>query len=122
MKDKEFSIIARLKSFSYAFNGLKFFFINEHNGRIHLFAAVLAVALSFYLKLSSLEWVAIIFAIAIVFTAEIFNSSIEKLADTFTSEINPQIKIVKDLAAAAVLITAILATIIGAIVFLPKLF
>ena len=122
MKDKEFSIVARLKSFKHAFNGLKFFFINEHNGRVHLFSAVFTIALSLYLNLSRLEWVAIISAILIVFAAEIFNSSIEKLADTVTTEINPQIKIVKDLAAAAVLITAILAAVIGAIVFLPKLF
>ncbi|RZL39835.1 MAG: diacylglycerol kinase family protein, partial [Pedobacter sp.] len=75
-----------------------------------------------YLNLSALEWIAIISAIAIVFAAEIFNSAIEKLADVVTSEINPQIKIVKDLAAAGVLVTAILAVLIGAIIFLPKLF
>lgn len=122
MIDKEFSILARLKSFKHAFNGLKFFFINEHNGWVHIFAAVFAIALSFYLKLSGLEWIAISSVIAIVFAAEIFNSSIEKLADTVTSEINPQIKIVKDLAAAGVLITAILAALTGGIIFLPKLF
>ncbi|WP_316761467.1 diacylglycerol kinase family protein [Pedobacter aquatilis] len=122
MKDKEFSIIARVKSFKHAFNGLKLFFTNEHNGWVHLLAAVLAIALSLYLNLSVLEWIAIISAIAIVFAAEIFNSAIEKLADVVTSEINPQIKIVKDLAAAGVLVTAILAVLIGAIIFLPKLF
>jgi len=122
LSDKKFSLKDRIKSFGYAFNGLKLFFYTEHNARIHLLAAILALAISFWLKISSLEWVAIIGVIILVFIAEIFNSSIEKLADVVSPEINPKIKIVKDLAAAGVLVTAILAVLIGAIIFLPKLF
>lgn len=121
-KNQKFSISTRLKSFNYAFNGLKLFFIIEHNGRIHLFAAVLAIALSAYLQISAFEWIAIMSVISIVFVAEILNSSIEKLADFISPEVHPKIKIVKDLAAAAVLIAAFLALVIGGIIFLPKLF
>ena len=117
-----FSIRARMKSFKYAFSGIKLFFITEHNGRIHLFAAVLAIGLSVYLQLSSLEWIAILTVVATVFIAEIVNSSIEKLADFVSPEIHPKIKIVKDLAAAAVLVAAFLALAVGGVVFLPKLF
>ncbi|MFC3563109.1 diacylglycerol kinase family protein [Pedobacter jamesrossensis] len=122
MEGKKFSILDRIKSFKYAFEGLKFFFVNEHNGRVHFGAAFFAIGLSFYLKISNLEWIAIISVIAVVFTAEIFNSAIEKLADAVTLEINPQIKIIKDLAAGAVLVTAVLAALVGGIIFLPKLF
>ena len=122
MNNPKFSIIDRIKSFKYAFNGLKLFFVNDHNGRVHLFAAIIAISLSFYLKISNSEWIAIITVIAAVFVAEIINSSIEKLADVVSPEIHPKIKIVKDLAAAAVLVAAFLALAVGGIVFLPKLF
>ena len=120
-ENRKFSITDRIKSFKYAFNGLKFFFINEHNGRIHLCAAIIVVALSFYLQLSGLEWSAILSVISAVIAAEIINSAIEKLADVVSPEYHPKIKIVKDLAAAAVLLTAFLAITIGLIIFLPKL-
>lgn len=119
---QKFSIIDRLKSFKYAFNGLRLFFINDHNGRVHLCAAIVAIGLSFYLKLSSLEWIAILGVIAAVIVAEIINSAIEKLADVISPDYHPKIKIVKDLAAAAVLVAAFLALVVGAIIFIPKLF
>ncbi|KQR71241.1 diacylglycerol kinase family protein [Pedobacter sp. Leaf176] len=121
-ESKKFSIRGRMNSFKYAFSGLRLFFITEHNARIHILAAVLAIGLSFYLHLSSTEWIAILTVIAAVFVAEIINSSIEKLADVVSPQTHPQIKVVKDMAAAAVLITAFLALAVGGIVFLPKLF
>ena len=122
MNNPKFSITDRIKSFKYAFNGLKLFFVNDHNGRVHLFVAIIAIGLSFYLKISNSEWIAVLTVIAAVFVAEIINSSIEKLADVVSQEIHPKIKIVKDLAAAAVLVAAFLALAVGGIVFLPKLF
>lgn len=121
-KSEKFSIRARVKSFKYAFSGLKLFFISEHNARIHLFAAFLAIALSFYLQLSGLEWIAILGVISAVLVAELINSAIEKLADVVSPEIHSKIKMVKDLAAAAVLVAAFLALAVGGIIFLPKLF
>lgn len=121
-ENQKFSIIDRAKSFKYAFNGLKLFFVNEHNGRVHLFAAIVAITLSFYLKLSALEWIAVLMVIAIVIIAEIINSAIEKLADVVTREYHPKIKIVKDLGAAGVLVAAFLAVAVGLIIFMPKLF
>ena len=67
MSDKKFSLKDRIKSFGYALNGLKLFFYTEHNARIHLLAAILALAISLWLKISSLEWVAIISVIILVF-------------------------------------------------------
>lgn len=122
MNNQKFSIIDRIKSFKYAFNGLKLFFINDHNGRVHLVAAVIAIGLSFYLNISGYEWIAILSVISAVFVAEILNSAIEKLADVVSSEYHPKIKVVKDLAAAAVLVAAFLAMAVGGIIFIPKLF
>jgi len=123
MKDnRKFSVIDRIRSFKYAFNGLKLFFLNDHNGRVHLLAAIFAIALSACLKLSIFEWIAILTVIAAVLIAEMINTAIEKLADVVHPEISPKIKIIKDLAAGAVLVAAFLAVAVGALIFLPKLF
>ena len=120
-KQEKFSIAKRLKSFTYAFNGLRILFREEHNSRIHLFATVCVIVAGVLLKLSILEWVAIAFAVGLVFSGEIFNSSIEDLADVVCPERDNRIKKVKDMAAAAVLVNAIAAATIGLLVFLPKI-
>ncbi|WP_316798211.1 diacylglycerol kinase family protein [Pedobacter frigidisoli] len=121
-KNQKFSIADRIKSFKYAFAGFWYFVKNDHNGRVHLFAAAVSIGLSWYLHISALEWIAILLVITLVIAAEIFNSSIERLADVVYAEHHPKIKVVKDLAAAAVLLMAFLAIIVGAIIFVPKLF
>jgi diacylglycerol kinase len=121
MKREKFSISKRLKSFGYAFNGLKVLFKEEHNARIHLVAAFCVILLGWFLELSALEWVAISLAIGAVFAAELFNSALENLTDHLAPERHANIKKVKDLAAAAVLVCAITAVAVGCLVFLPKL-
>lgn len=122
MKEKEkFSIAKRLKSFTYAFNGLKVLFAEEHNSRIHLFATVCVIIAGALLKLSVLEWAAVAFAVGLVFSGEIFNSAIEDLSDVVCPERDDRIKKVKDLAAAAVMVNAIAAAVIGLLVFVPKI-
>ncbi|MBO6080179.1 MAG: diacylglycerol kinase family protein, partial [Bacteroidales bacterium] len=73
------------------------------------------------LKLSILEWAAVAFAVGLVFSGEIFNSAIEDLSDVVCPERDDRIKKVKDLAAAAVLVNAIAAAVIGLLVFIPKI-
>lgn len=121
MKDQPFSFVKRLKSFVYAWNGMKILFSEEHNSRIHLVSAILAILLGVYLKISLFEWIAISLAIGAVFAAELFNSALENLADHLAPEQHANIKKVKDLAAAAVLVSALMALAIGMIVFLPKI-
>ena len=120
-KQEKFSIAKRLKSFTYAFNGLKVLFQEEHNSRIHLFAAVCVIIAGVLLKLAVLEWVAVAFAVGLVFSGEIFNSAVEDLSDVVCPERDDRIKKVKDLAAAAVLVNAITAAAIGLLVFIPKI-
>ncbi len=120
-KQEKFSIAKRLKSFTYAFNGLKVLFQEEHNSRIHLFATVCVIIAGALLKLSALEWAAVAFAVGLVFSGEIFNSAIEDLSDVVCPERDDRIKKVKDLAAAAVLVNAITAAAIGLLVFVPKI-
>jgi diacylglycerol kinase (ATP) len=121
MKEEKFSIAKRLKSFTYAFAGLKVLFKEEHNAWIHLFATVCVVVAGILLKISVLEWVAVVFAIGLVFSFEIVNTSVENIADFICPEWDERIKRIKDLAAAAVLVSAITAAIVGLLIFLPKI-
>ncbi len=120
MDKQEFSLTKRIKSFKHAINGFKILLKEEHNARIHLVAALMVISLSLYLKLDKIEWMFILFSIGIVFIGEILNSAIENLSDFVSPKKNQFIKKAKDLGAAAVLLSAILASIIGLFVFLPK--
>lgn len=120
-KQKSFSIAERIKSFKYAFAGLKTLFLEEHNARIHLVLAAIATALGFVLKISSNEWISLIIVMGLVFICELINTSLEALAYFVSPEKHPQIKKVKDLAAASVLISAFVALLVGLIIFCPKL-
>jgi undecaprenol kinase/diacylglycerol kinase (ATP) len=121
MNSNPFSFSKRFHSFKYAFNGLIILIREEHNARIHLIAAVLAIILGFVLEISLTEWISIIFAIGLVVSLEIINSAIENIADFISPENNKQIKRIKDLAAAGVLVGAIASVCIGLIIFLPKI-
>lgn len=119
--NKPFSLQARLQSFVYAFAGIKNFMRYEAQALMHLVAAVATVVAGFWLEISTNEWIAVIFAIGLVIVAEMLNTAIEKLTDMVSPEIHPKAKVVKDLAAGAVLIASIVSAVIGLIVFMPKL-
>ena len=121
MNPKRFKIGERLKSFKFAFNGIRILFANEHNALIHLAATILVIIAGIAFKISILEWAAIFLSIGLVFTSEAINTSIEKLSDFVSPEKRSLIKEVKDLASAGVLFSAITALIIGLIVFVPKI-
>lgn len=118
----KFSLKNRLKSFTHAFRGIGLLVKNEHNSWIHIFASILVVILGFYYQINNYEWFAIILSIGIVLMAETFNSAIEELSDKVESKQDTKIKNTKDLAAGAVLIAAIMAIVIGCIIFIPKIF
>lgn len=89
----------------------------ERNIRIHLGAALIVIALSFWFRISATDWCILLIMIGTVITAELFNTSIEVLADVVTKEKHPGIGKVKDIASAAVLILCVISVIVGAIVF-----
>lgn len=120
MKNDGFTLRKRLRSFKFAGNGIRLLITREHNAWIHCFAAVCVIIAGCWLGLSSTEWIAVVFAIAMVLAAEAVNSSIEALADLVSPGYNEAIKRTKDLAAGAVLILAIGAAIVGLIIFVPK--
>lgn len=110
-----------IKSFGYAFSGIAHAFKSQFNFRFHLVALLLVCIAGWYFRLSSGEWLWIVAAAGMVLFSELFNTAIEVLVDLVSPEIHPKAKIIKDVAAAAVLLTALTAIIIGLIVFIPKL-
>lgn len=121
-EQKKFSFAHRLKSFTYAWSGIRSVLKNEHNTWIHLFSTITVVAMGMILKIATGEWIALVIAIVMVWTAEIFNTCIEKIMDHISICNHPQIKLIKDMAAAAVLLASFAAVIVGAIIFIPKIF
>jgi diacylglycerol kinase (ATP) len=118
---KNFSIKDRIQSFKYALTGLKLFFKTQYNARVHLAGLLLALILGFYFNLCVDEWISIVFAAGLVFVTEVINTSIEYLTDLVSPGQNEQAGKVKDLAAAAVLVAAIIALAIGCLIFIPKI-
>ncbi len=119
--DNHFSFRRRWQSFRYALRGIGFMIKTQHNFWIHLTIAGLVVIAGFIFCLSITEWIFIIFAIGLVLSAETFNSAIEQLTDLTHPDIHPTAGLVKDLAAGAVLISAIAAAITGLLIFVPKI-
>jgi diacylglycerol kinase (ATP) len=122
MKNEKFSLRKRIKSLGYAFNGLKIMFMEEHNSRIHLVAAIIVIIAGFLLKISLMEWVLLAIVIGSVFISELFNSALENLANHLSPGQSDNIGKAKDLAAAAVLVSAFIAILTGCVIFLPKIY
>ena len=120
MQQEKFSIRSRLKSFSHAIAGIRQFIWQEHNARIHLAATVAVIIVAWYLQVSRTEAAILAVVTGLVWVAEILNTCVEKLANLITRERHPQIKIIKDLAAGAVLVAAAIAVITGLLIFIPK--
>lgn len=110
-----------VKSFAFAWAGIKSCFKSEPNFRIHLVAALATILLSLLFRISGTEWIAVCFCIALVIPLEMINTAIENLCDVVSKETHPGIKKVKDIAAGAVLVAAVFSLITAAIIFLPKI-
>lgn len=120
-KDRAFSFKARGRSFKYAFDGVRVFFRSEHNAVLHLAATVLVAGMAFVFGVTSTEAIALVLVTGFVWTAELFNTSIEKIMDHITDKEHPSVKFIKDVAAAGVLVAALTALLVGAFVFIPKI-
>jgi diacylglycerol kinase len=120
-QSESFSLKARLRSVRYAYEGLSAFFATQHNAIIHLVLTIIAFMAAIFFDVGKTDMIAIIIVTALVWLAELFNTAVEKLADLVSKDFDPRTKFIKDVSAAAVLLSAIAALIIGAIIFIPKL-
>ena len=108
-------------SFLPAFKGIGSAFKSERNLRLHLIAVVFVTITSIAFGISITEWLIILVLFALVIAMELINTAIEKLSDVVQPEKDDRIRIIKDISAGAVLWVAIIALIIGFLIFIPKI-
>lgn len=118
---KRFSLKERLRSFRHAFRGVGVIFRTQHNAWVHAVAAVIALVLGWWLRISEGEWATLVLAIAVVLAAEAFNTAVEIDIDLTSPDFHPFARDTKDVASGAVLLTAVGALMVGCIIFVPKL-
>ncbi len=112
---------SRGKSFSDAGHGIGLVLKSQRNAKLHFMATILVVGAGFLFQVTSLEWIVLVFAMGLVWSAETFNTALELLADAVSQEPHPLIGQVKDIAAGAVLLVALAAAIVGILLFRPYL-
>jgi diacylglycerol kinase (ATP) len=111
----------RIRSFMYAFAGLRHLVQTQPNARIHVVATTAVIVAGIYFRVSRLEWCLLIISIVSVLAAETFNTALERLTDLVSPNYHLLAGQTKDLAAAAVLLTALGAVAVGLLIFLPKI-
>ena len=111
----------KIESMGYAFKGLQIAWKEEHNFRFEIVCAVLTLLLAYFLHVSTTEFLITVFMIGFVLTTEALNTALEELCDKFQPTHDPHIAKIKDLAAAAVLISVLTALAVGITIFIPYL-
>lgn len=117
----KFSFRDRIKSANHAWRGIGILIKTSHNAWVEIFFGILALYLGYILCISSLEWIVLVLAIGLVIVAEAFNTAIEVDIDLTSPEYHPYARDTKDIAAGAVLLMVLIATIIALIIFVPKI-
>ncbi len=111
--------LKRAKSFTHASRGLWIFFKTTHNAWIQIFIFLVAFGLGVYFKITATEWIALILSAGFVLAAEAINTAIEIDINLTSPEYHPSARDTKDVAAGAVLISAVAALVVGVIIFWP---
>ena len=112
---------SRLRSIRLALEGVKQVLLTQQNAKIHAGFSIAVVLLGLLLDISGWEWMVLLIVMGLVWSAEIFNTTIELITDMISPEENPSIKVIKDISAGGVLITAFISMLVGFILFGPRL-
>ncbi len=110
-----------VRSFKYAADGVKEAYRSERNMKVHFLLMILAIIMGIVLRLSSVEWTILIMTIGLVLISEFLNTSLEQIVDIVSPEKQEKAKIAKDVAAAGVLVSAIIAVLVAYFLLLPKI-
>lgn len=119
---KESLFVNRIKSVRYAFKGAYFLVKTETSLKIQFIIAIIVIAGGIYYNISLTEWVVQFLAIGMVMSVEAINTAIEEIANFIHPEFHVKIGLIKDISAGAVFIASIFASIVGLIIYLPKIF
>ena len=118
---KPFSFSGRVRSFRYALRGIVGMIATQHNTWVHGAVMMAVIAAGILCALSAGEWCIIVLTVAAVWTAEALNTALEYLCDAVSPQLNPLVEKAKDVAAGAVLMSALGAVLVGMLIFGPRL-
>lgn len=110
------------RSFSYALRGLKYAIQNEKNFQNELIMGLLVVLAMIYYQVTRAEMIVLVIIIMVVFIMELLNTIMERIVDILKPKVHPYARLIKDLMAATVLLSSVMAIIIGLIIFIPYIF
>lgn len=110
------------KSFGHAIDGLKTASKDEPNFQVHIVLAAIALTLGFVLHIDRVEWIILLFTTSFVIILELLNTMMEAIVDLLHPNIHPKAKVAKDVSAGIVLVGACVSVIVGALIFIPKIF
>lgn len=111
----------RINAFGYAFTGLFMAIREETHLKVHLIAMIFVTFLGYYFRINNVEWLVIVICCGLVIAAELFNTAIEKSCDLITKEWNREVKYIKDVSAAGVLVLSVVSIIISYLIFMKYL-
>ena len=120
-RKKEKGLKKFIRSFEFPIKGLKYAYRNEQNLAVDVGIALIVCIFGFLFQINKYEWAILVLTIGLVISCELINTAIEAVVDLVTEEYHPLARVAKDTSAAAVFIFAIVAVIVGIIIFLPKL-
>lgn len=118
-ESKKFSIVKRAESFTHAKRGLYIFIRSTHNAWIEIIAFIVAVTAGTYFNISHTDWINLILVSGLVFITEAINTAIEIDINLTSPNFHPYAKDTKDVAAGAVLLSVIVAIVVGVLIFEP---
>ncbi|AEM72297.1 diacylglycerol kinase [Allomuricauda ruestringensis DSM 13258] len=119
---KESFLQNRIKSVGYALKGMFLLLRTEPSIKIQFVITLVVTAFGFYFQISNTEWILQLLAIGLVMGVEGVNTAIEKICDYVQPKLDPKIGLIKDISAGAVMIVSVIASIIGLIIYVPKIF
>ncbi len=119
---KESFLVNRIKSVGFAIRGAILLIRSEASIKIQVCLGLIMTAAGFYFDISTTEWIMQLFAIALVLGTEGMNTAVEKLCDFVQPEFDEKIGFIKDISAGAVMLVSIVASIIGCMIYIPKIF
>ena len=120
-RKKQKGIKKFINSFSYPIKGLRYAYKNEQNLAVDVGIALLVIIFGFLFRINKYEWAILVLTIGLVISCELINTAIEAVVDLVTEEYHPLAKVAKDTSAAAVLVFALVAVVVGLIIFIPKI-
>jgi diacylglycerol kinase (ATP) len=118
---KDSFIINRIKSLSFALNGIIILIKTENSIKTHLFISILVIFCGLYFQISIIEWILQTICIGVVLLTESLNTAIERIANFVNPDYNKDIGLIKDIGAGAVVFTVIMSAIVGILIYLPIL-